>query len=96
MHQPGHQVDQGRHRHKGELKGNGKEPEGRQRQNHHRSQGQGAPYLPGPPQEDQEQIGQHHDFGPLGGGRAPGHPGVSHHRQDRDQGGHLHRVDPQQ
>ncbi len=59
-------------------------------------QGQGAPDLPGAPQEDQEQVGQHHDFGPLGGGRPSGHPGIEHHRDRRQQGGDLDRVDPQQ
>ena len=69
---------------------------GRQAQDDEGRQGQGAPDLPGAPQEDQEQVGQHHDFGPLGGGRPPGHPGVEHHRNRRQQGGDLHRVDPQQ
>ena len=93
---PGHQVDQEGHRGKGELEGNGKEAQGRQAQDDEGRQGQGAPDLSGPPQEDQEEVGQHHDFGPLGGGRPPGHPGIKHHRDRRQQGGDLHRVDPQQ
>ena len=69
---------------------------GREAQDDEGRQGQGAPDLPGAAQEDQQQVGQHHDLGPLGGGRPPGHPGIEHHRDGRQQGGDLDRVDPQE
>ena len=94
--QPGNQVHQEGHRRKGKLERGGKEAQRRQAQDDEGRQGQGAPDLSGAPQEDHEQVSYHHDFGPLGGGRPPGHPGVEYHRNRRQQGGDLDRVDPQQ
>ena len=92
----GHQVDQGRHRREGELEGDGKEAEGGEAEDDQGGQGQGAPDLPGPAQVDQQEKGQDHDFGALGGGRAPRHPGVAHHRGGGQQGGDLHHIEAQQ